>query len=608
MQRKKEKLILYIENSLKNKIVSQLGLLESQIEFKYFTEVEDVVLNNKKNSFLVCTSLLSLKNLKSNSPLVIFLEDTDLDTNYVIDISQNNYLLGIYSTEELLDKVQKYLHHQLFDKAPIQYENVKSINKFTKSVSQVESLTDLLMKLKNEFSSIKKINPPILALNKISEGIDLFFFQGNNVRVASVEVNFQKSSRMRKNDSKDREILAKTLGRPVAKILAVPVTGGMTPITIYIEHDLRDAELINLTDYLSRRLQVIETILDVLLIERRLNETSQLWEKTFESIKDPVAIVDKDFNLLRGNKSFLKSPQQKKCYEVYFNIEEVCENCPIKLNANKENVLTGTININNKSYEVHSSPIFLYNQERIAGYANHYIDLTETIDLKSRIVQSEKMAAIGHLAGNIAHELNNPLTGIRSLSQLLIHETSRDTQINQDLQEVEKAAARCQKIITNLLEYTKTQQGDLKKVSLNDVVDKTIPMLKSALRSYNVNIQKSAKPVNVLANEQLLQQVLFNLILNSTQAMDGKGEISVSIEILDNKAMLIVKDTGPGVPQSLQEKVFEPFFTTKEKGKGTGLGLSMVKKVVESFSGKVQINNSQLGGAEITLTFPIYQT
>ena len=490
----------------------------------------------------------------------------------------------------------------------LQYENVKSINKFTKSVSQVESLSDLLMELKKEFRSIKKINPPILALDKMDEGIDLFFFQGNKVHIASVQDFSEVGSRMRKNHNQDRNLLAKILGRPVAKLLAVPIIGGVNPITIFIEHDLTDSEITSLTDYLSRRLQVIETILDVLLIERRLNEASQLWEKTFEGINDPVAIVDKEYNLLRGNKEFRKFENKKKCYEVFFNSVEPCSTCPIAKSAKSQPVVTTNVSIDNTTYEVHSSPIYLYNQDRVAGYANHYIDQTETLSLKSRIIQSEKMAAIGHLAGNIAHELNNPLTGIRSLSQLLLKELDVNTQTAQDLVEVEKAAARCQKIITNLLEYTKGQQEALKEVSLNEVVEKTIPMLKSALRTYNLDINQIDKPVNVKANEQLLQQVLFNLILNATQAMEEKGQIEVRVKKEGEEAILSVKDNGPGIPQDIRDQVFDPFFTTKEKGKGTGLGLSMVKKVVESFAGKVRLESQSPGGTEISLYFPLSPT
>ncbi|MCB0355853.1 MAG: HAMP domain-containing histidine kinase, partial [Bdellovibrionales bacterium] len=363
--------------------------------------------------------------------------------------------------------------------------------------------------------------------------------------------------------------------------------------------------IVNLMEYISRRLQVMETILDVLLIERKLNEASQLWEKTFEGITDPVAIVDKDFNLLRGNRAFNNFTNHKKCYESFFAGTQPCEACPILKISSKKSKVTERVIIEDKTFEVHSSAIFLYNANQVAGYANHYIDLTDTLRLKSRIIQSEKMAAMGHLAGNIAHELNNPLTGIRSLTQLLIKEIAKDSQVAQDLIEIEKAAARCQKIITNLLEYTKDQQGLLKPVHLYEVVEKTIPMLKAALRPYNLHIEPLDKNIVVKANEQLLQQVLFNIVLNATQAMSGQGEITIELAQVDSHAQLSVSDTGPGIPSEMREKVFDPFFTTKEKGKGTGLGLSMVKKIVESFSGTVWVDPHVSEGTRITLNFPL---
>ncbi|MCB9024996.1 MAG: ATP-binding protein [Bdellovibrionaceae bacterium] len=604
----KNKWLFYYDLNLKEIVQAKLGLLGSSLELLPFKNIKEIKILNKKIVFIAVSDLSFIQDLHLKHPIIVFFKTFRVDENVLVPITQNNLLEGCFDLDNVLKVLDPYLHNQSGKMNSISSESIKEINLFTERVSKVESLSELLLELKHEFRSIKKINSTLLAVNKFSDGLDLLFFQGEKIRTASLNAHSEEGSRMRMNQQQDRNLLAATLGRPIAKILAVPILGGVNPVTIFIEHDLNEVELSSILDFISRRLQVIETILDVLLIERRLNEASQLWEKTFEGISDPVAIVDKEFNLLRGNKKFRQFPKMKKCYEVFFDREEACSTCPLSNFNNKEDVTVGQIAGNKNSYEVHSSPIYLYNKTQVAGFANHYIDQTETLGLKSRIIQSEKMAAIGHLAGNIAHELNNPLTGIRSYSQLLIKEMKSESQISQDLLEVEKAAARCQKIITNLLEYTQVQQESLTNVSLNLVVEKTIPMLKSALYSYNLKIEQKNQTVIVKANEQLLQQVLFNLVLNSTQAMSDRGEIQITVAKDGKQAILKVKDNGPGIPRDIQDQVFEPFFTTKEKGKGTGLGLSMVKKVVESFAGKIKLISHPQQGTEITLYFPLQPT
>jgi signal transduction histidine kinase len=233
-------------------------------------------------------------------------------------------------------------------------------------------------------------------------------------------------------------------------------------------------------------------------------------------------------------------------------------------------------------------------------------DETRSQRLKSQVVQVEKMSAIGQLAGHIAHELNNPLTGIRSLAQVLLTETDPGGQVNKDLSEVEKAAARCQSIINNLLDFSKGGLGQKAQVlDLNEITRKTLPFLKSATGKFRSDIQLSDGELMVKVEPHLMQQVIFNLVNNACQAMKDKGEITVHTHRDGAWAFLEVKDTGPGIGESLKEKIFEPFFTTKEEGEGTGLGLSLSRDFVRQFGGDLECESAEGQGSLFRVKLPL---
>ena len=243
---------------------------------------------------------------------------------------------------------------------------------------------------------------------------------------------------------------------------------------------------------------------------------------------------------------------------------------------------------------------------------NHYVDVTASRELHGRMIQSEKMAAIGLLAGNIAHELNNPLTGIRSLAQVLLAEVPAVGTLQDDIREVEKAAERSQKIIENLLDFSKGE-ADTKQtlISLNDIVRRTLPMIKTAMREHRSEMSLSDDEPKVKVEPHLMQQVVFNLVNNACQAMRDPGTIAIDTDTETDGSgrwsVLHVTDTGVGIPDEIIETIFEPFFTTKEKGQGTGLGLSMSQQVVQKFGGEIRVKSAVGEGTRFTVRLPIIE-
>ena len=232
--------------------------------------------------------------------------------------------------------------------------------------------------------------------------------------------------------------------------------------------------------------------------------------------------------------------------------------------------------------------------------------MTSTRGLQGKVIQGEKMAAVGLLAGNVAHELNNPLTGIHSLSDLLLQDLPAESNTAKDLAEVRDAAKRCQRIIRDLLEFT--DMGDRKAydlVDINELIRRTLPLLKMAMRNHNCKNQLEDKSILVKCNPQLFQQVIFNLVNNACQAMAEGGDLQVTTLSHGRKSYVIIKDNGPGIPEEFRQAIFDPFFTTKEKGKGTGLGLSMSRSVIERYGGQLTLNPSTDKGCEFIIELPL---
>ena len=159
------------------------------------------------------------------------------------------------------------------------------------------------------------------------------------------------------------------------------------------------------------------------------------------------------------------------------------------------------------------------------------------------------------------------------------------------------AVDRSHEIMRNLLEFAAEEVLPTEIVSLKDLLNSTIRLLKVALHEHSLQIEIPQSPCYVRAQPQLLQQVLFNLLINACQAMDKRGKLKVWIEKKDKSLYLFVKDSGHGISMDAQKKIFEPFYTTKAKGEGTGLGLSLSREIVRRFEGDIGVESAENQGA-----------
>lgn len=521
--------------------------------------------------------------------------------------SQNKRLEELTQNLEFLVEERTKSIESSKDEVAKKLRSLRQLVAFIKELSLASIVDDWLSSIGSDVREFHGVGAPFLAFTPPNGTRRVITFRGKDL----VEVEIENSvaiNEMRSNNRDDQKFLANLFQRPIASVVAVPLGKEANSPVLYFEHSLSGASLLEFTDFLHQRLQPMMLSLDRILLEQQTRYASKQWELTFDSLQDPVSIIDLEHNVIRSNKSFYNLKQKNRCYRIFADRTSKCLGCPVDRAMKTGMSQSGRIHIKNKMFEVFSFPV----GSPPTNFINYYADITNERKLFSRLVQNEKMAALGSLAGNIAHELNNPLTGIRSLAQLLQVDADNHKKIDlkNDLAEIEKATERSHKTVKNLLEFSRpTSLQDKEIVSINEVINRTLPMLKTALRDHRSDVDLANDDLNVRVNLQLLQQVVFNIVLNACQAMSGPGEIRISTQLIKNSsgsdAEIWVKDTGHGIAKEDLEHVFEPFFTTKEMGQGTGIGLSMSKSIIERFGGKILIESTPGMGTTVKVSLPL---
>ena len=477
---------------------------------------------------------------------------------------------------------------------------IRGLIRFIQELSTTSSLEDLLDLLRRDLRSFHQVNDPVLIYEIDSRGPQVAFWRQSSIHIRPWPHQMAFVPHIHLQDPEMSKRLANEFQRPFGKAMVLPLEvpgSDLFPQPVFhlvLENSLPENEISPVLDFCLERLQPLCTAVERIRLETELTHFSFRWEKTFDGLKDPIAIIDRADRVLRANKKFSDRVVKGVCYENFATRNERCEGCPVPEALATGQAKHGQVRRDGRVFEVYSYPISLVPGGRPTNVVNQYVDQTHAREIYMRLLQSEKMGALGLLAGNIAHELNNPLSGLRSLAQVLRSEVPEQDQVGQDLGEIEKAAERCQKIIRNLLDFVQQEEHDLQDVSMDELVEKTLPFLKTAMRMLRLQKDFQTQHLLIRVEPHLLQQVIFNLIHNACQAMGATGTLLLQTRVENTSVRLWIHDTGPGVSEVLLEKIFEPFFTTKKEGSGTGLGLSLSKEIVESFGGRIGIESRTL--------------
>jgi two-component system NtrC family sensor kinase len=241
-----------------------------------------------------------------------------------------------------------------------------------------------------------------------------------------------------------------------------------------------------------------------------------------------------------------------------------------------------------------------------------------------QLSNAEKLAAIGRLAGGVAHEINNPLGGILAFAQILLRDRCSPDEQRDYLREIEKSAVRCKAIVESLLRFSRQSPSAPRgPLALNDVVRESLTLVSYKYAAQDVAIRctlEEGLPA-VLGNASQLEQVLVNLLSNAFDAITAHaglpagepsapattrtgGAIEVRTAMVAGAIELEVADSGGGIDEAHLPKIFDPFFTTKEEGRGTGLGLAVTYAIVREHGGRIAARNRPGGGALFVVTLP----
>ena len=226
---------------------------------------------------------------------------------------------------------------------------------------------------------------------------------------------------------------------------------------------------------------------------------------------------------------------------------------------------------------------------------------------RQQVGRSEQLASVGRLAAGVAHEINNPLTGVLAFADLLREKENLDAQDREDLDLIIRETKRAREIVKGLLDFARETPQVKTQVNINDLVRQTILLLgkRDAMQDIQL-VEALAEPLpQVLGDKNQLQQVLINLSLNACEAMPNGGTLLLATSAEDGRIGIEVTDTGCGIKKEHLDKVLEPFFTTKPVGKGTGLGLSVSYGIVQQHGGTLEVDSQEGKGTTFKVTLPV---
>lgn len=234
-------------------------------------------------------------------------------------------------------------------------------------------------------------------------------------------------------------------------------------------------------------------------------------------------------------------------------------------------------------------------------------DISTRVQLEEQLQISEKMASIGLLAAGVAHEVNTPLTGISSFTQMLLQQAPADDPSTKVLEKIERQTFRAAKIVNGLLNLARPAHVDSGPCDINGVINDVLSLLEHQFRTGSIQVRKELAPSAPVVQgiEHKLQQVFLNLFLNARDAMPKGGWLTIATREDRNGAIVEIRDTGSGIPPEQLSRIYDPFFTTKDIGKGTGLGLSITYGIVQEHGGTITCDSQVGQGTRFSIRLPL---
>jgi two-component system NtrC family sensor kinase len=349
-----------------------------------------------------------------------------------------------------------------------------------------------------------------------------------------------------------------------------------------------------------------------------LRQGKEEWETTFDALSEGIALVDGAGRISRANRALallagvpLASLVGRPFVASLFSESEAAEDLVAGARLGKSRIPTLLPSTKlQRTLRLAGAP--LPAQEGTASIVVMVEDVTDQRALEAQLIQNEKMAAVGQLVSGVAHELNNPLTSIAGLSELLLEQERLPSDAREHLSVIHEQADRAGRIVANLLTFARKGTPEQATVDLEDVAERTTLLIQAELRLRDITLERATGgPAIVRGDRYEIQQVLLNLLTNAVHALsdlppEAERRILVATGQEDAHAYVRVTDTGPGIPAALTGRIFTPFFTTKDPGQGTGLGLSISYGIIESHGGRLSHAPAGGGGSTFTIQLPAF--
>jgi signal transduction histidine kinase/ActR/RegA family two-component response regulator len=365
-------------------------------------------------------------------------------------------------------------------------------------------------------------------------------------------------------------------------------------------------------------------------VEEALRKAKQDLEAIFQGISHPIIILDPEQRIISANKKFeelvgkdIEAYRNHQCWQLFHGPETTGPppDCPFVTMKASQDMKISVMEVQalEGNFLVSCTPIFDV-EGRLEKVIHIATDITEQKRAEAELRESQKMEAIGRLAGGVAHDFNNMLSIINGYAELLLMKVNADDPIHSEIGQILKAGNRAADLTRQLLAFSRKSIVQPRVISLNKVASGMEKMLQRLIGEDILIAFELAEDLGqVKADPGLIEQVILNLAVNSRDAMPRGGHLTIETRNVELDAsfsrrhvsvtpgsyvMLAISDTGEGMDEATRLRIFEPFFTTKERGKGTGLGLSMVYGIVKQNKGSIWVYSEPGQGTAFKIYLP----
>ncbi len=365
------------------------------------------------------------------------------------------------------------------------------------------------------------------------------------------------------------------------------------------------------------------------VLEEKLKKSEEKYHAIFDNIPNPVLVMDQDsFEILDCNDSvyavygFLREEVVGKSFLDFF-VEEERDHYAVE-------IMTAAVLNQVRHLSKHGKNLYVTIRSSASEYPGGKVllvtisDVTKRLETEQQLIQASKMATLGEMATGVAHELNQPLSVIKTASSFFMKKISRKEPIRPEIlyelsSEIDSHVDRATKIINHMRQFGRKSDISLGPVSVNDVLKKAFEIFSQQLKIRGITVEweiaRELPPV--MADAGRLEQVFINLLINARDSIEekweeqaasaGTGTIRLISGLEDGAVVVRVCDSGKGLAPEIMDKIFEPFFTTKKVGKGTGLGLSISYGIIKECGGTIRVEAGDREGACFILTFPVME-